>query len=169
MDNEANSTPNAVQLLSGVTNQMVNIKKTILAVVATGLLWTTLGTAEEQRYISIRNTGSSWAQGMCFLQFNLDNGGMGEFANLYITLQLTDKQGKALIEGTLKVPPFGDSSATRSVNAILEADCDAVENADSIAIIQASEDNGNNVVSRLPVSTFNPQYYQPLKITVGGS
>ncbi len=148
---------------------MVTIKKTILALLAGGLLWTTTSSADEQRTISIRNTGSSWAQGVCFLQFELDNGGMGEFGNLTITLQLTDKSGKALSEGTLEVPPFGDSDATRATTAVLEADCDAVEKAKSVNIVQAAEIKSGNVVSQLPVSMFSPQYYQPLKITVGAN
>lgn len=148
---------------------MRTIKRTILALLASGLLWTTTSSADEQRTISIRNTGSSWAQGVCFLQFELDNGGVGEFGNLSITLQLTDKSGKALNEGTLEVPPFGDSDATRTTSAVLEADCDAVEKSRSVNIIQATEAKPGNAVSQLPISTFSPQYYQPLKITVGAN
>ena len=49
--------------------------------------------AQDQRYISIRNTDTIWLPGnICAYQFRLDNGGNDEgFGPLTITLQLKDK------------------------------------------------------------------------------
>ncbi|CNE96451.1 IrmA family protein [Yersinia kristensenii] len=140
--------------------------KLLLASLLLGLGWHSASLAEEQRYISIRNTDSLWTQGVCFLVFRLDNGGVGEFSNLSVTIQLNDKRGRSLSEGTLDVPPFGDSDATRSVDTTTEFNCEALENASTISIIAASEISGNNTRVNLPLSTFDPQYYQPLKIKV---
>lgn len=140
--------------------------KILLIGLLSGLGWGAAAHAEEPRYISIRNTDSAWIQGQCSLVFRLDNGGSGEFNALSITLQLKDKAGHTLGEGTLGVAPFGDSDATRSVEAATEFDCDAVEKARTITISAASELRGGNKQVKLPLSTFDPQYYQPLKIAV---
>lgn len=116
--------------------------------------------------MSIRNTDSMWIQGVCSLVFRLDNGGAGEFGHLSVTLQLTDKMGEALGKGTLDVPAFGDSDATRSVDAATEFDCEAVEKANTITLIQLTEKQRDNTLVTLPLSTFDPQYYTPLKINV---
>lgn len=141
--------------------------KILLISLLSGLGWGSTALAGEQRYISIRNTDSAWIQGQCSLVFRLDNGGSGAFSPLSVTLQLKDKEGHILGEGTLDVAPFGDSDATRSVDAATEFDCDAVEKASTITIIAASERRGSNGMVKLPLSTFDPQYYQPLKMTVG--
>ncbi|HHX7272991.1 TPA: IrmA family protein [Yersinia enterocolitica] len=140
--------------------------KLLLASLLLGLGWHSASLAEEQRYISIRNTDSMWIQGMCSLVFRLDNGGAGEFGHLSVTIQLNDKTGHPLSEGTLDVPPFGDSDATRSVETATEFECDAVEKASTISIVEASEIHSNNTLVNLSLSTFDPQYYQPLKIKV---
>ncbi|WP_165446237.1 IrmA family protein [[Erwinia] mediterraneensis] len=140
--------------------------KLLLATFLAGLGWQATCLAEEHRYISIRNTDSVWIQGACSLVFRLDNGGLEEFSTLSVTIQLTDKTGHALSEGILDVPPFGDSDATRSVDAATEFDCETVEKARAISIVAASEIRGDNSVVRLPLSTFDPQYYQPLQIEV---
>ncbi|TDT52371.1 hypothetical protein DFO53_3536 [Enterobacter sp. AG5470] len=121
--------------------------------------------AENQRYISIRNTDSVWVPGnICALQFRLDNGGNGEaFNHLAITLRLKDKTGKTVSEGVMQVEPFGDSDATRSQNAFLESECQ--EDASQIEIVQATEEvNGQPMA--LPLTMFDPQFYQPLAIKV---
>ncbi|MGK3111846.1 IrmA family protein [Candidatus Pantoea formicae] len=142
-------------------------KKLLWATMLLGLGWQSTSLADEaQRYISIRNTDSVWVQGVCSLVFRLDNGGAGEFNALSVTIHLNDKIGHTLAEGTLDVPPFGDSDATRSVDASTEFECDAVEKANSISIVAASELRANRTKSTLPLSTFDPQYYQPLKITM---
>lgn len=138
----------------------------LLATVLLGFGWQSTSLAETQRYISIRNTDNVWIQGVCSLVFRLDNGGAGEFNALALTIQLKDKTGHPLGEGTLNVPPFGDSDATRSVDTSTEFDCEAVQHADSVSITQAEELLGNNTKQPLPLSTFDPQYYQPLKISI---
>lgn len=141
-------------------------RKLLLATMLLGLGWQSTSLAETaQRYISIRNTDSVWIQGVCSLVFRLDNGGAGEFNALSVTIHLNDKIGHTLAEGTLEVPPFGDSDATRSVDTSTEFECEAVEKASSISIVTASELEGSNKIA-LPLSTFDPQYYKPLKILV---
>ncbi|MCD6619161.1 IrmA family protein [Aeromonas veronii] len=125
--------------------------------------------AQEQRYLAIQHTDTVYAnQGVCAYRFSLDSGGADEFGHLYITLQFNDKKGKALAESTLEVEPFGGSSATRYGGGFTEVDCEQVEQARSIAIIQATEVFAHNQVTRLPISTFTPEFHQPLKITVSG-
>lgn len=145
---------------------MQQTAKLLLASLFLGLSWQSASLAEEQRYISIRNTDSVWLQGSCSLVFRLDNGGAGKFSNLSISIQLSDKTDLPLGKGTLNVPPFGDSDATRSVDTATEFDCEAVEKASTVSIVEASEITGNNTAIKLPLSTFDPQYYQPLKIKV---
>lgn len=145
---------------------MKRIMKYLLAGLLLGLGWHSASYAEEPRYISIRNTDNVWVQGVCSLVFRLDNGGVGEFNTLSVTIALKDKSGHSLSEGTLNVAPFGDSDATRSVDTATEFDCDAVDKASTISIVKASEMRGNNTEVKLPLSTFDPQYYQPLKIKV---
>lgn len=141
--------------------------KLLLASLFLGLGWQSTSFAEEQRYISIRNTDSMWIQGVCSLVFRLDNGGNGEFSNLSVTIRLNDKAGNPLSEDTLDVPPFGDSDASRSIDVAKEFDCDKLEKASTITIVDASETRSNHAMVKLPLSTFDPQYYQPLKIKVG--
>lgn len=140
-------------------------RKLLVATILLSLGWQSTSLAEEaQRYISIRNTDSLWNQGVCLLTFRLDNGGIGEFKELAITIQLTDKAGHLIGEGTLNVPPFGESDATRSIDASAEFDCETVQNARKVIIARAYELPGNNTHVSLPLSTFDPKYYQPLNI-----
>ncbi|HBY6817594.1 TPA: hypothetical protein OT246_005456 [Klebsiella pneumoniae] len=146
------------------------IKKTLcsllLAVLCGGMVGPAVSTENDHRYISIRNTDSSWVQGVCSLVFRLDNGGDGTFNNLTVSLQLTDKSGAVLEKGTLDVQPFGDSSATRSTLSATEFSCDAVENSANIVITDVEETSSDGSVHALPLSMFDPQYYQPLKMSV---
>jgi len=149
---------------------MVNIKNSLLTVITAWLFLPTTSYAEEQRHIAIQHTDTVYAnQGICAFHFSLDSGGADEFGRLYVTLQFNDQNGKALTESTLEVEPFGGSAATQYGGGFTEVDCGQVERAKSIAIIQATEVLANNQVTRLPVSTFTPEFHQPLKITVGGS
>lgn len=63
----------------------------------------------------------------------------------------------------MDVAPFGDSDATRSQEAFLEHEC--VENVSAIEIMTATEER-NGHQARLPLSVFDPQYYQPLSVSV---
>lgn len=124
--------------------------------------------ADDQRYISVRNTDTVWTPGnICVYQFRLDNGGSGvSFGPLSVSLRLKDKAGNTLATGAMDVAPFGDSYATRSQDAFLEHEC--VENVSTVEIIKATEErNGYQV--RLPLSIFDPQYYQLLLISVAGN
>ena len=153
------------------------IKKTLcsllLAVLCGGMVGPAVSAENDHRYISIRNTDSSWVQGVCSLVFRLDNGGdtgfvgnFHTFNNLTVSLQLTDKSGAVLEKGTLDVQPFGDSSATRSTLSATEFSCDAVENTANIVITHVEETSSDGSVHALPLSMFDPQYYQPLKMSV---
>ncbi|MFH6573253.1 IrmA family protein, partial [Aeromonas caviae] len=143
-------------------------KLSVVALMACGLIWAHSSHAEEQRYLAIQHTDTVYAnQGVCAYHFSLDSAGADEFGRLYITLQFNDKKGKSLAESTLEVESFGGSSATRYGGGFTEVDCGQVEQAKSIAIIQATEVLAHNEVTRLPVSTFTPEFHQPLKITVG--
>ncbi|MWU51541.1 IrmA family protein, partial [Escherichia coli] len=108
-----------------------------------GLTWSAPLRAQDQRYISIRNTDTIWLPGnICAYQFRLDNGGNDEgFGPLTITLQLKDKYGQTLV--------------TRK----METEC--VENVATTEIIKATEESNGHRVS-LPLSVFNPQDYHPL-------
>lgn len=124
--------------------------------------------ADEQRYISIRNTDMVWMPGnICVYQFRLDNGGSGlGFGPLAVSLRLKDKAGNTLATGTMDVAPFGNSDATRTQEAFLEHEC--VENVSTVEIIKATEER-NDYQSDLPLSVFDSQYYQPLPVSVAGS
>ncbi|MDZ7279157.1 IrmA family protein [Pantoea eucrina] len=121
--------------------------------------------AGEQRYISIRNTDSVWVPGgICALQFRLDNGGSGQgFNNLALTLRIKNKQGETLEEGVMEVEPFGDSDATRTQQAYLDAPCH--DDATSVEVINASETSDGKEIN-LPLSIFDAQYYQPLTVSI---
>ncbi|MEM0554024.1 MULTISPECIES: IrmA family protein [Aeromonas] len=148
---------------------MYHMSKYYLLPLFAGLLWASTCIAQEQRYLVIQHTDTVYAnQGVCAYHFSLDSGGAGEFGRLYITLQFNDKKGKPLTESTLEVGPFGGSSATRYGGGFTEVDCGQVEQAKSITIIQATEVFAHNQVTQLPISTFTPKFYQPLKITVSG-
>ena len=124
--------------------------------------------ANEQRYISIRNTDTVWVPGnVCVYQFRLDNGGSGEgFGPLTLSLRLKDKSGNTLAMGNMEVAAFGDSDATRDQEASLENEC--VENVSSVEIMKATEERNCYQVD-LPLSIFDPQYYQPLSVSVAGN
>ncbi|WP_337049191.1 IrmA family protein [Serratia fonticola] len=124
--------------------------------------------ANEQRYISIRNTDTVWVPGnVCVYQFRLDNGGSGEgFGPLTLSLRLKDKSGNTLAMGNMEVAAFGDSDATRSQEASLENEC--VENVSSVEIMKVTEERNGYQVD-LPLPIFDPQYYQPLPVSVAGS
>lgn len=124
--------------------------------------------ANEQRYISIRNTDMVWVPGnVCVYQFRLDNGGSGEgFGPLTLSLRLKDKSGNTLAMGNMEVAAFGDSDATRDQEASLENEC--VENVSSVEIMKATEEHNGYQVD-LPLSIFDPQYYQPLPVSVAGN
>lgn len=139
--------------------------KTLPAIVVLMLCHPSSAYADEQRYISIRNTDTVWTPGnICVYQFRLDNGGSGVgFGPLSVSLGLKDKAGNTLATGTMDVAPFGDSDATRSQEAFLEHEC--VENVSAIEIMTATEER-NGHQARLPLSVFDPQYYQPLSVSV---
>ncbi|EAA6710933.1 hypothetical protein JWT41_003614 [Salmonella enterica subsp. enterica serovar Arechavaleta] len=141
--------------------------KGVLSVCALSLCLLSPAQAEEQRYISIRNTDMVWVPGnICVWQFRLDNGGSGEgFGPLTLSLRLKDKGGNTLAMGNMAVATFGDSDATRSQEASLENEC--VENVSSIEIMKATEAR-NGHQTDLPLSVFDPQYYRPLQVTVTG-
>ena len=86
-----------------------------------GLTWSAPLRAQDQRYISIRNTDTIWLPGnICAYQFRLDNGGNDEgFGPLTITLQLKDKYGQTLVTRKMETEAFGDSNATRTTDAFL--------------------------------------------------
>ncbi|STI02756.1 Uncharacterised protein [Escherichia coli] len=125
-----------------------------------GLTWSAPLRAQDQRYISIRNTDTIWLPGnICAYQFRLDNGGNDEgFGPLTITLQLKDKYGQTLVTRKMETEAFGDSNATRTTDAFLETEC--VENVATTEIIKATEESNDHRVS-LPLSVFNPQDYHP--------
>lgn len=141
--------------------------KCVLSVCALSLCLLSPAQAEEQRYISIRNTDMVWVPGnICVWQFRLDNGGNGEeFGPLTLSLRLKDKGGNTLAMGNMRVAAFGDSDATRSQEASLENEC--VENVNSVEIMKATEERNGYQID-LPLSVFDPQYYQPLQVTVVG-
>ncbi len=132
-----------------------------------GFTWCHLQPAQayEQSYISIRNTDTVWAPGnMCVYQFRLDNGGSGTgFGQLNVSLRLKDEAGKTLAQGVMEVAPFGESDATRSQDAFLEHEC--VEGVSAVEILEVTELHaGHQTV--LPLTIFDPQYYQPLSVSV---
>lgn len=146
--------------------------KGVISVFALSLCLLSPAQAEEQRYISIRNTDMVWVPGnVCVWQFRLDNGGSGEgFGSLTLSLRLKDKGGNTLAMGNMAVgnmavAAFGDSDATRSQEASLENEC--VENVSSVEIMKATEERNGYQID-LPLSVFDPQYYQPLQVTVVG-
>ncbi|WP_370560532.1 IrmA family protein [Edwardsiella tarda] len=146
---------------------MKNNLKGITSVAALSLCLLAPVQADEQRYISIRNTDMVWVPGnVCAYQFRLDNGGSGiGFGPLTLSLHLKDKKGTTLAKGVMEVAAFGDSDATRTQDAYMESAC--VENVSSVEIMKATEDrNGHRI--NLPLSIFDPQYYQPLPVSVVG-
>lgn len=141
--------------------------KGVLSVCALSLCLLSPTQAEEQRYISIRNTDMVWVPGnVCVWQFRLDNGGSGEeFGPLTLFLRLKDKQGNTLAVGEMSVEPFGDSDTTRTQEASLEHEC--VENVSSVEIMKVTEAS-DGYQTDLPLSVFDPQYYRPLPVSVAG-
>lgn len=144
---------------------MIKGSRAILAVIAMSVSCISSAYAEEQRYISIRNTDSVWLPGgICSIQFRLDNGGSGRgFNKLAVTMRVKDNKGDILEEGVMDVEPFGDSDATRSQNAYLETTCN--DDDYSIEVVKATEMKNGKEVS-LPLSVFDTQYYKPLTVTV---
>lgn len=147
---------------------MIHLFKTcMITTFILGLMWSAPLRAQDQRYISIRNTDTIWLPGnICAYQFRLDNGGNDEgFGPLTITLQLKDKYGQTLVTRKMETEAFGDSNATRTTDAFLETEC--VENVATTEIIKATEESNGHRVS-LPLSVFDPLDYHPLLITVSG-
>lgn len=102
---------------------MIHLFKTcMITAFILGLTWSAPLRAQDQRYISIRNTDTIWLPGnICAYQFRLDNGGNDEgFGPLTITLQLKDKYGQTLVTRKMETEAFGDSNATRTTDAFLE-------------------------------------------------
>ncbi|CAA0256090.1 IrmA family protein [Klebsiella oxytoca] len=145
---------------------MMKLKR-VISVFALSLCLLSPAQAEEQRYISIRNTDMVWVPGnVCVWLFRLDNGGSGEgFGPLTLSLRLKDKGGNTLAMGNMTVAAFGDSDATRSQEASLENEC--VENVSSVEIMKVTEERNGYPID-LPLSIFDPQYYQPIQVTVVG-
>lgn len=144
---------------------MIKGNRAILAIIALAVSGISSASAEEQRYISIRNTDSVWVSGgICSLQFRLDNGGSGQgFNKLAVTMRVKDNKGGTLEEGVMDVEPFGDSDATRSQNAYLETICN--DDATSVEVVKATEiENGKEV--SLPLTVFDTLYYKPLTVSV---
>ena len=139
----------------------------VISVFTLSLCLLSLAQAEEQRYISIRNTDMVWVPGnVCVWQFRLDNGGSGEgFGPLTLSLRRKEKGGNTLAMGNRTVAAFGDSDATRSQEASLENEC--VENVSSVEIMKATEERNGYPID-LPLSIFDPQYYRPIQVTVVG-
>ncbi|MFX0452793.1 IrmA family protein, partial [Escherichia coli] len=91
---------------------MIHLFKTcMITAFILGLTWSAPLRAQDQRYISIRNTDTIWLPGnICAYQFRLDNCGNNEgFGPLTITLQLKDKYGQTLVTRKMETEAFGDS------------------------------------------------------------
>ncbi len=89
---------------------MIHLFKTcMITAFILGLTWSAPLRAQDQRYISIRNTDTIWLPGnICAYQFRLDNGGNDEgFGPLTITLQLKDKYGQTLVTRKMETEAFG--------------------------------------------------------------
>lgn len=63
----------------------------------------------------------------------------------------------------MEVAPFGESDATRSQDAFLEHEC--VEGVSTVEILRVTELHAGHQTD-LPLSIFDPQYYQPLSVSV---
>lgn len=140
------------------------LAKTLPAIVVLMLCYPSSAYADEQRYISIRNTDTVWTPGnICVYQFRLDNGGSGVGLAAVCFAGAERQGGQHVGDGNNGRSPFGDSDATRSQEAFLEHEC--VENVSAIEIMTATEER-NGHQARLPLSVFDPQYYQPLSVSV---
>ena len=93
--------------------------KGVISVFAVSLCLLSPAQAEEQRYISIRNTDMVWVPGdVCVWQFRLDNGGSGEgFGPLTLSLRLKDKGGNTLVMGNMAVAPLPTPSYVECSNS----------------------------------------------------
>ena len=134
---------------------MIHLFKTcMITAFILGLTWSAPLRAQDQRYISIRNTDTIWLPEI----FVPTSSGwimaetMKDLA-LTITLQLKDKYGQTLVTRKMETEAFGDSNATRTTDAFLETEC--VENVATTEIIKATEESNGHRVS-LPLSVFDP-------------
>lgn len=80
-----------------------------------------------------------------------------------MSLDLKDKAGKTLAQGVMEVGPLGESDATRSQNAFLGHEY--VEGVSAVEILKVTELHAGHQ-NDLPLSIFDPQYYQPLSVSV---
>lgn len=135
---------------------MIHLFKTcMITAFILGLTWSAPLRAQDQRYISIRNTDTIWLPGnICAYQFRLDNGGndegFGPHHHSATQRQIwSDAGDQKNGNGS-----FGDSNATRTTDAFLETEC--VENVATTEIIKATEESNGHRVS-LPLSVFNPR------------
>ncbi len=80
-----------------------------------------------------------------------------------MSLRLKDEAGKILAQGVMEVAPFGESDAIRSQDAFLEHEC--VEGVSAVEISKVTELHTGHQTD-LPLSIFDPQYYQPLSVSV---
>ncbi|EOU89361.1 hypothetical protein WG5_03825 [Escherichia coli KTE37] len=147
---------------------MIHLFKTcMITAFILGLTWSAPLRAQDQRYISIRNTDTIWLPGnICAYQFRLDNGGNDEgFGPLTITLQLKDKYGQTLVTRKMETEAFGDSNATRTTDAFLETEC--VENVATTEIKSDSRKNHGYCVC--PVFSFHsPEHSHTLEFRFPG-
>lgn len=146
---------------------MIHLFKTcMITAFILGLTWSAPLRAQDQRYISIRNTDTIWLPGnICAYQFRLDNGGNDEgFGPLTITLQLKDKYGQTLVTRKWKRKPLVTVMPREPQTHFWKR---SVENVATTEIIKATEESNGHRVS-LPLSVFDPQDYHPLLITVSG-
>lgn len=128
--------------------------------------------AEEARYASIIHTNVNYLnQGYCSYSFILDNGGnhmMSDnagFGSLELTLRMKDKNGKVLGDEVMKVEPFGDIGALRSISSYLETECADIG---EFQLIKAVEDqNGKKV--ELSIDLFEAMNPELAKVSVAGT
>lgn len=128
--------------------------------------------AEETRYASITHTNVNYInQGYCSYSFILDNGGnhmMSDnagFGPLELTLRMKDKDGKVLGDEIMKIEPFGDIGALRSMSSYLETECADIGD---FQLIKAVEDqNGKKV--EISVGLFEPMSPELAKVSIKGN
>lgn len=113
--------------------------------------------------ITFWHSNTVWAgQGQCSAVFSFDSG-MEEIKNLQVSISAVNKAGKKVSSGVLEVKEFGQSSADRYSDAILEGEevCD-----DNLTIVvnKATAIVDGKRTDLLKSKSISAQDFKPFKI-----
>lgn len=109
------------------------------------------------------HSSTVWAgQGQCSAVFSFDSG-LHDITDLRVAVKALDPHGEIVLEGELAIDQFGQSSANRYADAVLEGEAVCAENL-TIEVEGATARLDGRLTDLLATQSLTPRDFRPLPI-----